>query len=289
MSCSSRKAKGRWRGSCRPPVELVALPRAIALPAALSLSVIDNHSHHAMAEPWQGSAIFLLLVLAVALLAPAAAQASSVAEEVQTSWRLLDYIAVDYPAAVRGGRVVNPAEYQEMTRILGLGQRAAGGPPGQPPAFRAVEGSGRPARRDRSQGRRRRHRRPGAQARLVAARRLSGAAGPRKRPRPSARRRALRPELRVLPRRQGRRAGRANSPSSTRRRSLSPIAPGPATAACSASTRSFPRALKGRRCKALPRFPRRIAGRWPSMSAALPGAILPRASESGATMPACAA
>ncbi|HEX8585872.1 MAG TPA: cytochrome c, partial [Allosphingosinicella sp.] len=54
----------------------------------------------------------LLLSLAAAafLEAPAAAQDASV----QTTWRLLDYIAVDYREAVQGGKVVNPAEYQEM-------------------------------------------------------------------------------------------------------------------------------------------------------------------------------
>ena len=51
------------------------------------------------------------LLLALALLpAPASAQQA----EVQTTWRLLDYVAVDYPEAVRGGRVVNDAEYAEM-------------------------------------------------------------------------------------------------------------------------------------------------------------------------------
>lgn len=32
----------------------------------------------------------------------------------QTAWRLLDYVAVDYPEAVQGGQVVNPGEYAEM-------------------------------------------------------------------------------------------------------------------------------------------------------------------------------
>ena len=35
----------------------------------------------------------------------------------QTTWRLLDYVAVDYPEAVRGGRIVNEAEYAEMTEF----------------------------------------------------------------------------------------------------------------------------------------------------------------------------
>ncbi|HEX9953909.1 MAG TPA: FTR1 family protein [Allosphingosinicella sp.] len=53
----------------------------------------------------------LLSLAAIAFLAaPAAAQDAGV----QTTWRLLDYIAVDYREAVQGGKVVNPAEYQEM-------------------------------------------------------------------------------------------------------------------------------------------------------------------------------
>ncbi|MEO7602054.1 MAG: cytochrome c/FTR1 family iron permease [Sphingomicrobium sp.] len=39
------------------------------------------------------------------------------AEEVQTSWRLLDYIGVDYREAVAGGRVINPLEYAEMVEF----------------------------------------------------------------------------------------------------------------------------------------------------------------------------
>ena len=59
----------------------------------------------------------LIALLPLALSAPAYAQASSPSTEVQTSWRLLDYIAVDYREAVRDGKVVNAAEYQEMTEF----------------------------------------------------------------------------------------------------------------------------------------------------------------------------
>jgi len=54
--------------------------------------------------------LFLLLASLTAAATPAAAQQA----EVQTTWRLLDYVAVDYPEAVRGGQVHNPAEYAEM-------------------------------------------------------------------------------------------------------------------------------------------------------------------------------
>ena len=55
----------------------------------------------------------LLCLLAFAGAAPAAARDA----EVQTTWRLLDYVAVDYREAVRDGRVVNDGEYKEMTEF----------------------------------------------------------------------------------------------------------------------------------------------------------------------------
>ena len=60
-----------------------------------------------------GRLIALLLGL-TAVLAILPAHAAGPADDVQTSWRLLDYIAVDYREAVSGGRVINPAEYREM-------------------------------------------------------------------------------------------------------------------------------------------------------------------------------
>ncbi|HEY9091542.1 FTR1 family protein [Parasphingorhabdus sp.] len=52
----------------------------------------------------------LLFLFAACL--PASAQAK--AGDVQTIWRLLDYIAVDYPGAVEDGKVISEAEYAEM-------------------------------------------------------------------------------------------------------------------------------------------------------------------------------
>ncbi|HEV2044865.1 MAG TPA: FTR1 family protein [Sphingomicrobium sp.] len=69
---------------------------------------------------------YLLLTFALAWLAAAPVQAAAPAGEVQTSWRLLDYIAVDYREAVSAGRIVNPAEYQEMTEFsASVGERLA--------------------------------------------------------------------------------------------------------------------------------------------------------------------
>ena len=53
-----------------------------------------------------------MLLFALGMAAPA--QAATVAQEVQTSWRLLDYIGVDYREAVASGKVINPLEYDEM-------------------------------------------------------------------------------------------------------------------------------------------------------------------------------
>ena len=66
-----------------------------------------------------------LLIALTLLAAPAAAQQA----EVQTTWRLLDYVAVDYPEAVRGGRVVNDAEYAEMTEFSASIRERIGGLP----------------------------------------------------------------------------------------------------------------------------------------------------------------
>jgi high-affinity iron transporter len=53
------------------------------------------------------------LLPALALIVLAAPSAAS-ATGVQTSWRLLDYIAVDYRGAVADGRVISDLEYREM-------------------------------------------------------------------------------------------------------------------------------------------------------------------------------
>jgi len=55
-----------------------------------------------------------LLLLALAAALPGAPAHASTAQEVQTSWRLLDYIAVDYREAVKDGRIINALEYREM-------------------------------------------------------------------------------------------------------------------------------------------------------------------------------
>ena len=70
----------------------------------------------------------LLFLLAV----PAALRAAPVANpnDVQTVWRLLDYMAVDYGGAVEGGRIKSASEYAEMTEFAGsVSSRLATLPP----------------------------------------------------------------------------------------------------------------------------------------------------------------
>ena len=56
-------------------------------------------------------AVQLIAFLSIAVAMPASAGTH---DEVQTTWRLLDYIAVDYTEAVSGGEVTNELEYAEM-------------------------------------------------------------------------------------------------------------------------------------------------------------------------------
>ncbi|MES2326233.1 MAG: cytochrome c/FTR1 family iron permease [Pseudomonadota bacterium] len=55
--------------------------------------------------------VFLLILVA---LLPVAAHGATPKDDVQTAWRLLDYLAVDYGGAVRDGRVISKSEYAEM-------------------------------------------------------------------------------------------------------------------------------------------------------------------------------
>jgi high-affinity iron transporter len=71
-----------------------------------------------------------LALLAAALAAPQAARAQAPGE-VQTTWRLLDYIAVDYAGAVSGGKVISEGEYKEMIEFgSSVAQRLAALPAG---------------------------------------------------------------------------------------------------------------------------------------------------------------
>jgi high-affinity iron transporter len=61
----------------------------------------------------------LLLTFAILLAAALPASASAQSNDVETAWRLLDYVAVDYGGAVRDGKVVSASEYAEMEEFSG--------------------------------------------------------------------------------------------------------------------------------------------------------------------------
>ena len=84
----------------------------------------------------------ILLVALFAMCAAAPAIAESPQDEVQTSWRLLDYLAVDYRVAVSNGQVASPAEYREMVEFSDQVARQIAALPATPARSRlAAEGA----------------------------------------------------------------------------------------------------------------------------------------------------
>lgn len=69
------------------------------------------------------------LLICAALFSPFAIASEQV---VATTWRLLDYIAVDYREAVRDGAVFNQAEYDEMLEFSGTAASSITGLPAKP-------------------------------------------------------------------------------------------------------------------------------------------------------------
>ena len=82
-------------------------------------------------------ACFALMLVAAA----AAAQAPSPDPAVQTSWRLIDYVAVDYPGAVRDGRILSQSEYAEMREFAGTIRERVSALPPRPGRDRLIEGA----------------------------------------------------------------------------------------------------------------------------------------------------
>ena len=64
-----------------------------------------------------GVVMFLVAMLAMIVGLPSPAYAAPGDEDVQTAWRLLDYVAVDYRGAVADGRVTSVPEYAEMVEF----------------------------------------------------------------------------------------------------------------------------------------------------------------------------
>ena len=79
----------------------------------------------------------LFLCLVALFAAPASAQNA----EVQTTWRLLDYVAVDYREAVRGGAIVNDGEYKEMAEFTASVRERLAALPDRPAKAKLVAGA----------------------------------------------------------------------------------------------------------------------------------------------------
>src|SRR6185369_9813763 len=83
--------------------------------------------------------LLLSILFAAAFLAPVAARADDA--QVQTAWRLLDYMSVDYRGAVRGdGSIISPSEFAEMREFsTSVAQRIAALPANPPRAALVTE------------------------------------------------------------------------------------------------------------------------------------------------------
>ena len=74
--------------------------------------------------------VFFALALTTTLIAPAHAQQADT--DVQTAWRLLDYIAIDYRGAVSQGAVLSASEYAEQTEFAETVATRLGALPAKP-------------------------------------------------------------------------------------------------------------------------------------------------------------
>jgi high-affinity iron transporter len=82
---------------------------------------------------------FLLSLVLLCACAPALAAPPPA--DVQTTWQLLDYLAVDYGGAVRGGKIISAPEYAEMREFSGSAvDKIANLPPSPAKAALVAEG-----------------------------------------------------------------------------------------------------------------------------------------------------
>ena len=70
-----------------------------------------------------------LLPLLIAVCCVPATAATGSGADVATTWRLLDYVAVDYAGAVKDHQVISDSEYAEMQEFAATAERELGGLP----------------------------------------------------------------------------------------------------------------------------------------------------------------
>src|SRR4051812_24442105 len=74
----------------------------------------------------------LALIVGLAFACVAAPVAAAGPADVQTTWQLLDYLAVDYGGAVRDGKVISASEYSEMREFSTSAADEIAGLPAKP-------------------------------------------------------------------------------------------------------------------------------------------------------------
>ncbi len=102
-------------------------------PAEVAFALAPIPSLGNAARQW---VTMLLTLLALLAFSPASAQPGNA--PVQTVWRLLDYVAVDYGGAVSNGRIASAAEYAEMSEFSATIQRSIAALPPVPARARLL-------------------------------------------------------------------------------------------------------------------------------------------------------
>lgn len=88
----------------------------------------------------RGASAFLVLALGFVMLASPASAQDRTATSVQTAWRLLDYISVDYAGAVAKGRVISATEYAEQKEFAATVDAKVSGLPNRPERATLIAG-----------------------------------------------------------------------------------------------------------------------------------------------------
>jgi high-affinity iron transporter len=85
--------------------------------------------------------LLLSFVIIFAGVGAVPASASAQTNDVETAWRLLDYVAVDYGGAVRNGKVVSASEYAEMREFSGSVAEKIAALPSKPSKSKLIDES----------------------------------------------------------------------------------------------------------------------------------------------------
>ncbi|MDT0498537.1 cytochrome c/FTR1 family iron permease [Algiphilus sp. W345] len=82
-----------------------------------------------------------LVCWALALISLSAPAFAALSDEIRTTWRLIDYMAVDYAGAVENGEVVSEFEYEEMLEFAGTIRQRIASLPAEPDPTELLRGA----------------------------------------------------------------------------------------------------------------------------------------------------